>query len=84
MYCVLCSFIGACVEPHCIIILTDYCAKGALSDILENPDIKLEPMFIASLIHDLIKAMLFLHGSDIVSHGRLRSSNCVVTSRRVI
>ena len=38
-------------------------------------------MFIASLIHDLIKAMLFLHGSDIVSHGRLRSSNCVVTSR---
>jgi hypothetical protein len=29
--------------------------KGALNDILENIDIKLDPMFISSLIHDLIK-----------------------------
>ena len=53
------SFIGACVEMtndlHCITLITDYCAKGALNDILENIDIKLDPMFISSLIHDLIK-----------------------------
>lgn len=79
------SFIGACVDPfdefHSITILTDYSAKGGLNDILENPDIKLEPMFISSLIHDLIKGMLFLHNSDMCTHGNLRSSNCVVTSR---
>ena len=28
--------------------------------------------------------MIFLHGSDIGSHGRLRSSNCVVDSRWVL
>jgi len=79
------SFIGACVEMsadlHAITLITEYCAKGALNDILENMDIKLDPMFISSLIHDLIKGMLFLHNSDMCTHGNLRSSNCVVTSR---
>ena len=54
------SFIGACVDMtpdlHTITLITEYCAKGALNDILENMDIKLDPMFISSLIHDLIKA----------------------------
>ena len=56
------SFIGACVDMtpdlHTITLITEYCAKGALNDILENMDIKLDPMFISSLIHDLIKASL--------------------------
>lgn len=30
-------------------------------DIIENEDIKLDDMFIASLVHDLIKASIFLH-----------------------
>ena len=55
------SFIGACVEMsadlHSITLITEYCAKGALNDILENMDIKLDPMFISSLIHDLIKVI---------------------------
>ena len=53
------SFIGACVEMsgdlHSITLISEYCAKGALDDILENKDIKLDPMFISSFIHDLIK-----------------------------
>lgn len=49
------SFIGACVEPMRILLVTDYCAKGSLYDIIENEDIKLEDLFIASLVHDLIK-----------------------------
>ena len=56
------SFIGACVDMtpdlHSITLITEYCAKGALNDILENMDIKLDPMFISSLIHDLIKVRL--------------------------
>ncbi|GBN04613.1 Receptor-type guanylate cyclase Gyc76C [Araneus ventricosus] len=38
-------FIGACVQPHYILLVTEYCAKGSLKDILENPDIKLDHMF---------------------------------------
>ncbi|GFG40122.1 hypothetical protein Cfor_09373 [Coptotermes formosanus] len=49
------SFIGACLEPMRILIITDYCAKGSLYDIVENEDIKLDMMFMASLVHDLIK-----------------------------
>ena len=79
------SFIGACVEmspdQHSITLITEYCAKGALNDILENIDIKLDEMFISSLINDLIKGMIYLHNSDMGLHGNLRSSNCAVTSR---
>ena len=59
------SFIGACVDMtpdlHSITLITEYCAKGALNDILENMDIKLDPMFISSLIHDLIKVSIACH-----------------------
>ncbi|XP_017842260.1 receptor-type guanylate cyclase Gyc76C isoform X1 [Drosophila busckii] len=75
------SFIGACVEPTRILIITDYCAKGSLYDIIENEDIKLDDLFIASLIHDLIKGMMYIHSSQLIYHGNLKSSNCVVTSR---
>ncbi len=75
------SFIGACVESTCITLITDFCSKGALQDILENTDIKLEPMFLSSFIFDIIKGLQFLHSTDIGPHGNLRSSNVVVTSR---
>ncbi|CAK1552126.1 unnamed protein product [Leptosia nina] len=75
------SFIGAVVEPSRVLLLTDYCAKGSLYDIIENEDIKLDKMFISSLVHDLIKGMIFIHTSPLMFHGNLKSSNCVVTSR---
>jgi guanylate cyclase, other len=43
------------VEPMRILLVSDYCAKGSLYDIIENEDIKLDNLFIASLINDLIK-----------------------------
>ncbi|XP_071509396.1 speract receptor-like [Diadema antillarum] len=80
----LCQFIGACAEAPNISILTEYCSRGSLQDILENDDIKLDEMFVASLVSDIVKAMRYLHSSEIRSHGNLKSSNCVVDSRWVL
>ncbi|KAG9355285.1 hypothetical protein JZ751_000123 [Albula glossodonta] len=51
---------------------------------MENESITLDWMFRYSLINDIVKGMAFLHNSVIVSHGNLKSSNCVVDSRFVL
>ena len=53
------SFIGACPDQHSITLVTEYCDRGSLKDILENMDIKLDEMFISSLVHDLIKVTFY-------------------------
>uniref|UniRef100_A0A7E4W5X2 guanylate cyclase n=1 Tax=Panagrellus redivivus TaxID=6233 RepID=A0A7E4W5X2_PANRE len=77
-------FAGACVEAPHYCIVTEYCPKGSLEDILENEKIKLDKMMKYSLLHDLVKGMYFLHNSVIRSHGKLKTSNCVVDSRFVL
>ncbi|XP_019701162.1 atrial natriuretic peptide receptor 1 isoform X2 [Harpegnathos saltator] len=80
----LVRFYGACLEPpHCC-LLTEYCPKGSLQDILENDQIKLDHVFKRSLIHDIVRGMAYLHASEVKSHGNLKSSNCVVNSRFVL
>ncbi|XP_048576337.1 atrial natriuretic peptide receptor 1 isoform X2 [Nematostella vectensis] len=80
----LVTFTGACVEPPNICILLQYCPKGSLQDILENEDIKLDSMFVNSLLTDIVKGMAYLHSTEIRSHGRLKSPNCVVDGRWVL
>ncbi|XP_053658812.1 atrial natriuretic peptide receptor 2 [Anopheles marshallii] len=81
----LVRFYGACLDLHPDpFILTEYCPKGSLQDILENETIKLDWMFKISLMHDIVKGMAFLHSTDLHSHGSLKSSNCVVDSRFVL
>lgn len=80
----LVKFYGACLDPAKSFILTEYCQKGSLQDILENEQFQLDWMFKLSLMHDIVRGMQFLHNSDIRSHGNLTSSNCVVDSRFVL
>ncbi|KAI7798398.1 atrial natriuretic peptide receptor 1 precursor [Triplophysa rosa] len=80
----LTRFTGACIDPPNICILTEYCPRGSLQDLMESEGITLDWMFRYSLINDIVKGMAFLHNSVIVSHGNLKSSNCVVDSRFVL
>ncbi|XP_064471439.1 atrial natriuretic peptide receptor 1-like isoform X2 [Ornithodoros turicata] len=77
-------FVGACVDAPNVAIITEYCPKGSLQDVLHNESLKLEWLFRYSLINDIVKGMCYLHNSEIMSHGRLRSSNCVVDSHFVL
>lgn len=50
-------FIGACLcsPSPTVLILTEYCPRGSLKDVLENEAIKLDWNFRMSLIHDIVK-----------------------------
>ncbi|EDV21316.1 uncharacterized protein TRIADDRAFT_30655 [Trichoplax adhaerens] len=76
-------FVGACIEVPNICIVTQYCNKGSLQDVLENDDIKLDDTFKLSFAMDIAKGMHYIHCSSIKSHGSLKSSNCVIDSRWV-
>jgi len=77
-------FVGVCIDPGNQCIITEYCQKGSLQDILENDQIKLDKMFKFSLLQDIVRGMGYIHSTDIKSHGNLKSSNCVVDSRFVL
>lgn len=77
------AFIGASVDNGSVAVLTSYCARGSLEDVLMNDDLYLDQMFISSLVSDILKGLIYLHDSEIISHGNLRSSNCLVDSRWV-
>lgn len=55
----LVRFYGACVDPPDCCILTEYCPKGSLQDILENEEFKLDMMIKISLMHDIVKVREF-------------------------
>ena len=68
----LVTFIGACIEPPHVCILTDFCSKGSLWEILNCDAIPLDLTFQVSLIGDLVAGMHHLHNSVIMSHGHLK------------
>uniref|UniRef100_A0A6P7GTR8 Atrial natriuretic peptide receptor 1 n=1 Tax=Diabrotica virgifera virgifera TaxID=50390 RepID=A0A6P7GTR8_DIAVI len=52
-------FIGACLEHPNPLIITEYCSRGSLKDVLDNKDIKLDWNFRMSLINDIVKVGIF-------------------------
>uniref|UniRef100_A0A7M4FES2 Guanylate cyclase n=1 Tax=Crocodylus porosus TaxID=8502 RepID=A0A7M4FES2_CROPO len=78
----LCKFVGGCVEVPNIAIVTEYCPKGSLNDVLLNEDIPLNWGFRFSFAADIAHGMAYLHQHKMY-HGRLKSSNCVIDDRWV-
>ncbi|XP_076801487.1 atrial natriuretic peptide receptor 1-like isoform X2 [Clavelina lepadiformis] len=81
----ICKFVGANDEPPHISILTEYCPRGSLQDLLENDsEYEMDEVFQNSLISDIVNGMMFIHRSFFQIHGNLKSSNCVIDNRFVV
>ncbi|XP_049601824.1 retinal guanylyl cyclase 2 isoform X1 [Syngnathus scovelli] len=76
-------FLGFFLDCGVFAIVTEFCSRGSLEDLLLNDDVKLDWMFKSSLLLDLIKGMKYLHHCG-VSHSHLKSRNCVVDGRFVL
>lgn len=75
------EFVGACLEYPNVVVLTELAAKGSLDGVLSNDDISMPWIFKYSLMKDICRGLEYIHQSEIGSHGRLKSSNCLIDSR---
>ncbi|CAH1131699.1 unnamed protein product [Ceutorhynchus assimilis] len=76
--------IGVLAEPPRAFLVSEYCARGSLQDVLQQDDIKLDWSFRLSLLTDLVRGMKYLHSTQIRVHGYLTSRNCVIDARWVL
>ncbi|XP_054584780.1 guanylate cyclase 2G-like [Eptesicus fuscus] len=74
-------FFSVCTEAPNICIITQYCKKGSLKDVLRNSNNEMDWIFKLSFAYDIVNGMLFLHRSPLRSHGNLKPSNCLVDGR---
>ncbi|XP_067909386.1 guanylate cyclase 2G [Heterodontus francisci] len=77
----LVTFFGVCMDAPHRCIISQYCKKGSLLDILKNTDLELDWIFKLSLAYDIVNGMIFLHDSPLKSHGNLKPKTCLVDSR---
>ncbi|XP_076455696.1 atrial natriuretic peptide receptor 2-like [Babylonia areolata] len=73
-------FIGACTERGHVSIVSAYCRKGSLYDIIHKSDLDFDCMFIAALSADISRGLHYLHNSVVGYHGRFKSRNVLVDS----
>ncbi|KAG9350907.1 hypothetical protein JZ751_024796 [Albula glossodonta] len=78
----LCKFIGGSIEVPYVSIITEYCPKGSLADVLLNGDIPINWGFRLSFATDIARGMAYLHQHKMY-HGRLHSRNCIIDDRWV-
>ncbi|XP_029282900.1 guanylyl cyclase GC-E-like [Cottoperca gobio] len=76
-------FVGLFVDMGIFSLVVEHCPRGSLADLLADSEMRLDWMFKSSLLMDLIKGMKYLHLRGL-SHGRLKSTNCLVDGRFVL
>ncbi|XP_060884872.1 guanylate cyclase 2G isoform X2 [Labrus mixtus] len=77
----LVQFFGVCIEPPNVCLVTQYCRKGSLKDLMTASDVGLDGMFQLSFAYDIVNGMEFIHKSNLKFHGNLKLSTCLVDSR---
>eukprot|EP00794_Sanderia_malayensis_P009846 gene9846-10856_t len=73
-------YLGIVVEPPHVCIVSPYCIKGSLRDILSNEDITLDWVFRNSFASDISEGMVEIHDA-IGPMGNLTSHNVLIDRR---
>uniref|UniRef100_A0A3Q3LV91 Guanylate cyclase n=1 Tax=Mastacembelus armatus TaxID=205130 RepID=A0A3Q3LV91_9TELE len=76
-------YLGLFLDSGIFALVVEHSPRGSLADLLADSDVRLDWMFKSSLLMDLIKGMKYLHLRGL-SHGRLKSTNCLVDGRFVL
>jgi len=73
------QFIGAVTEPSNLCIITQFCARGSLADLLLDDSIEMSFARKLKFALDAAKGMLYLHNSNpVILHRDLKSDNLLV------
>ncbi|XP_056143733.1 guanylyl cyclase C [Lampris incognitus] len=85
----LTKFYGTVRYEYAVFGVFEFCERGSLRHVLNDkisyPDETFMDMeFKISVMYDIAKGMSYLHSSNIETHGRLKSTNCVVDNRMVV
>ena len=74
------GFIGAVTEPSNLCILTEYCSRGSLADLLLDDKIWMNFRVKVKFALEAAEGMLYLHNSNpVILHRDLKSDNLLVT-----
>ncbi|CAG6011605.1 unnamed protein product, partial [Menidia menidia] len=76
-------YLGLFLDSGIFALVVEHCPRGSLADLLADSEVRLDWMFKSSLLMDLIKGMKYLHLRGL-THGRLKSTNCLVDGRFVL
>lgn len=68
-------FMGACLESECLAIITEFCAKGSLQNLLSKQSLEWPQKL--KLAHDAALGMFYLHNMEII-HWDLKTGNILV------
>jgi serine/threonine protein kinase/ABC-type branched-subunit amino acid transport system substrate-binding protein len=70
-------FMGVCVDPPELCIITEFMMRGSLYDVLHNDKLQLPFPLLRSMIIDVLKGLQFIHSAGII-HRDLKSPNLLV------
>jgi serine/threonine protein kinase len=70
-------FMGVCLEPPDLCIITEFMMRGSLHDVLHNDKLQLPFPLLRNMIVDILKGLQFIHSAGII-HRDLKSPNLLV------
>lgn len=76
-------FIGLALDNgNQIISVWRYCSRGALCDVITGSNmLATDSFFVYSLIKDICGGLKYLRSSNLLYHGNLKSTNCLIDER---